>query len=365
MTAPAQPSRPPGDDDSTANGWDLLDDYQLGKDIVSADAAGTRRIAASMPSLPAPVELPPPPTLQGVPTTRTLARLAFWRTDGSAAADAEIMSRILAGRRERDEEAQSAVDRVRSQDELDRRERIRQRQEREIADHLAIEASRRRPVDSETPLQKVLRETADMFLALGVCPDHLEYLPEAGKFCSWGGKLYDHSQLFALRDARGEQVYRCGPSPHGDSTACYSPRERRWRLDQPAPPGDHLTPVDRLLPIPRRHASGALRFSAQRPGTLLMGEGEVVLYVVRNAVYTASHLIAAHHLHSGTSPLFERLAARADTVGERAGALAEGSAKALNEAATGIGERVISAVGTATDSVTSALSKTTRFFRRR
>lgn len=361
MTMPG-PNRPPSDDDSSANGWDLLDDYQVGKDTTSAEAANTRRITASLTPQPPTVELPPPP--QSVPTTRTLAKLAFWRGDGSAAADAEIMSRIVAGRRERDDEAQVAIDRVRSQVELDRRERIRQRQAREIADHLALEASRRRPAEGETPLQKVLREAADMFLALGVCPDHLEYLPDDGRFCSWGGKLYDHSQLFALKDARGNQVYTCGPSPHGANTACYSPRERRWRLHQAVPPTDHLTPVERLLPVPRRHDAGALRFSAQRPGTVLMAEGELVLYVVRNAVYTTSHLIAAHHLHSGTSPLFERLAERAEAVGERAGALAKGSAKAVDGAAAGLGERVVEAVGKATDSVSNVISKTTRFFRR-
>jgi hypothetical protein len=362
MTMPA-PNRPPGDEDSSANGWDLLDDYQVGKDVVSADAAGTRRITASLPPQPPPVELPPPP--QSVPTTRTLAKLAFWRGDGSAAADAEIMSRILAGRRERDDEAQAALDRVRSQDELDRRERIRQRQAREIAEHLAMEASRRRPAEDETPLQKALREAADMFLALGVCPDHLEWLPDAGRFCSWGGKLYDHSQLFALKDARGNPLYTCGPSPHGANTACYSPRERRWRLHQAVPPEEHLTPVERLLPVPRRHDDGAMRFSARRPGTVLMAEGEMPLYVVRNAVYTASHLIAAHHLHSGTSPLFERLAERAEAVGERASALAKGSAQAVDGAAAGLGERVIEVVGRATDSMSDVISKTTRFFRRR
>ena len=360
---PPSPNRPPSDDDSSSNGWDLLDDYQVGKDVVSAEAADTRRFAAPMVDLPPPVELPPPP--QSAPTTRTMARLAFWREDGSAGADAEIMSRILAGRRERDENAQLAIDRVRTHEELDHRERIRQRQDREIAGHLALEASRRRPAEGETPLQKVLREAADMFLALGVCPDHLEYLPDAGRFCSWGGKLYDHSQLFALKDSRGNQIYACGSSPHGANTACYSPRERRWRLHQAVAPTDHLTPVERLLPVPRRHEAGAMRFSAQRPGTVLMAEGELTLYVVRNAVYTASHLIAAHHLHSGTSPLFERLAERVDAAGERAGALAEGSAKALDGAATGLSERVIEVVGNATDSVSDVIARTTRFFRRR
>ncbi len=357
------PERPKPDEESSSNGWDLLEDYQVGKDVQSGESEKTRRITNE-----ASVEATQANRPDSVPTTRTVSRTSFWRTDEVAGQDADVMARVLAGRRERDEEATVAITRARRSSETDdehRLERIRVCQRQEIADHLQLEAARRRPTaEAETPLQRVLREAADMFLALGICPDHLEYLPDAGKFCSWGGKIYDHSQIFAMKDTRGVDIYRFGASPHGPSTACYSPRERRWRLHQAVPPNEHLTPVVRLLPVPRRHVDTSLRFSAQRPGCALMAEGEMTLYVVHNAVYTASQLIAAHHLHSGTSPL-DKFMEQAEAARERASTMAKDTRKAVDQSAASVGERVIGAIGTATDSVTSALTKTTRFFRRR
>lgn len=352
------PARQP-DEESSANGWDLLDDYQVGKDVTAAEAEKTRRIArvASQDALQA-------TRPEQVPTTRTVARTAFWRADGSADQDAEIMARILAGRREREEAATVAIARSRDRGEAERRERIRLRQQQEIADHLALESARRQPSQDETPLQRALREAADMFLALGICPDHLEWLPDVQRFCSWGGRIYEHAQVFAMRDARGAQLYEFGPSPHGPSTAAYSPRERRWRLHQAVAPAEQLAPVERLLPVPRRHADGSLRWSAKRPGTVLMDEGELTLYVVRNQVYTASHLIAAHHLHSGTSPL-DRLLERAAELRARTDEIAGGTARAVDAGAASLGEKMAGAVGTATDALTAAISSTTRFFRRR
>lgn len=355
--------------ESEPSGWDLIDDYQVGKDTISADAEKTRRIAAALPPAPVPQsEQPQTDAASRAPTTSRMAALAFWRRDGSAAHDAEVMSRILAGKREREEEATAALQRVeqaKQREELERRAWLRERQRREIQAQLELQAQQRRPPADETPLQRALREAADMFLALGICPDHLEYLPELGCFHSWGGVLYDHSQIFSLRDARGHPIYTLGPSPYGAGTICYSQRERRWRLNQPVQPQERLIPIDRLLPIPRRLPDGGLRFSAKRPGVILMDEGEVPVYVLRNAVYTVSQLRAAHHLHSGRSPLLDRLVEQADEAHQRATAAARRSTENLANATSGLGERMVEAVGTATDVITGAIASTTRFFRRR
>ncbi len=348
----------PGDDHTSGNGWDLVDDYQLGKDVHSGEEEKSRRITRDPSQAATEANRP-----ESVPTTRTLAKSPFWRMDGSADQDAETMARILAGRRERDDDAGSAITRARSQTELDHQDQIRQRQIQEISDHLALEESRRRP-SVETPLQRALREAADMFLALGICPDHLEYLPEVDRFCSWGGQIYEHSQVFAMRDPRGLPVYVFGAGPHGPSTVCFSPRERRWGLREAVSPSEHLTPIDRLLPVPRRRADRSLRWSAQRPGAVLMEEGEVTVYIVRNAIYTASHLIAAHHLHSGVSSI-DKLIQSAESVRGRVDTLTSGTASALDATASTVGERVISSIGSATDALTSAISSTTRFFRRK
>ena len=351
----------PDNDDTPSNGWDLVEDYQLGKDVHSGEEEKSRRITRKASQAATEATRP-----ESAPTTRTLAKSPFWRMDGSAAQDAETMARILAGRRERDDDASSAITRARSQADLDHQDQVRQRQIQEINDHLALEESRRRPAAAatETPLQRALREAADMFLALGICPDHLEYLPDVDRFCSWGGQIYEHSQVFAMRDPRGLPLYVFGPGPHGPSTVCFSPRERRWGLREAVSPSEHLTPIDRLLPVPRRRADKSLRWSAQRPGAVLMEEGEVTVYIVRNSIYTASHLIAAHHLHSGTSSL-DKLIDGAESVRGRVDTIASGTVSALDATASTVGERVISTIGSATDALTSVISSTTRFFRRK
>lgn len=337
--------------DSDTDGWDQLDDYQLGKDLVERGDAATRRIVA-----PAEPERPPPILRPDEESSSTFARrgtgLPFWRGDGSAEQDAEVMARIMAREAALDAEARTAAERSRSaaeRDALERRDLLRERQRREVEAHLAL---RRNPQPGETALQRALREAADAFLALGICPDHLEWLPDLGRFCSWGGRLYDHGQVFALQDQRGQPFYALGPSPEGPATACYSPRERRWRLNQPVAPAENLVPVERLLPVPRRHADGTPRYSAQRPGTLLMEEGVVPVYIVRNAVYTIAHLRAAHHLFAGTSPL------------DAVAAGGEAAARAAEDA-VGLAGRMAGAIGDAADRVTDVLAKTTRLFRRK
>lgn len=225
--------------------------------------------------------------------------LSFLSVEGSAEHDAEVMARIMAGRQERDAEAEAVVARVAVATELERRETARVRQ------RIAIEmyrAAQLRQAAEETPLQRVLRETAESFMALGICPDHLEYLPDIGKFCSWGGQVYDHATIHTLRDRRGQQVYVLGDSPHGPGTVAWSKRERGWRLDRPLDPAVKLTPTDRLVPIPMRRDDGTYRFSAKRAATIIMEEGLTTIYVAGNAVYTLSHLQAAHHRHVASQP---------------------------------------------------------------
>jgi hypothetical protein len=224
---------------------------------------------------------------------------SFLSVDGSAEHDAEVMARIMVVRQERDAEAEAVVARVAVANERERRETARVRQ------RIAIEmyrAEQLRQAAEETPLQRVLRETAESFMALGICPDHLEYLPDIGRFCSWGGQLYDHAAIHTLRDRRGQQVYVLGDSPHGPGTVCWSKRERGWRLDRPLDPAVKLTPTDRLVPIPQRQDEGTYRFSAKRASTIIMEEGLTVIYVTGNAVYTLSHLQAAHHRHVASLP---------------------------------------------------------------
>lgn len=351
------------------NGWDLLDDYQVGKDVGSKDARTTRRFIAGD------ADSDSTPSGETARSERARTRSSsFWRRDGSAEQDAEVMARIMAGKAERDAEVQAAVTRSKAEAEreaeerkklLAQRERIRERQQREIAMYLEMAGSRPPPPADETPLQRALRDVSDAFLALGICPDHLEYLPDCGKFYSWGGRIYDHTQIFGLRDKHGRPLYTFGPSPHGDTTICYSPRELRWGLHRPVAPADKLTPVERLLPVPRRHGGGNLRYSAQRPGTVLMGEGMMTMYVVRNSVYTLSQLQAVHFLHAGTSPLLDAIVEKVRATQEQAAGLARKSTRAIDGAAESVTGRMVNGLGTVADSITNVISSTTRLFRRK
>lgn len=327
-----------------SDGWDQLDDYQLGKDVSGLDAARSQaQSAVQLPEMEAPVET--------ARTTRTTRTTAFARHHASAEQDAEVMTRIMARQNEHLEQADQSIARARAATEQDERVRLRERQRREIADYLA---QQRRRSETEQQLngslQQMMQDAADIFLALGVCPDHLEYLPDLGQFCSWGGRLYDHSELFAMRDARGQPAYILGPSPHGGSAACYSQREQRWRLHQPVASTEHLTPVERLLPVPRRREDGSLRYSAQRARTILMEEGSFMVFVVRNQIYSASHLRAAHFRDAverrGMDPL---LAAAADACAPKEPVAATGAA---------------AVVDAATRTVTRMISSTTRLWRR-
>lgn len=363
------PSQPPEDkkpeERTPSNGWDLLDDYQVGKEVQDNHERQTRRFVppAQQPVQLGGVELPPAPPTQAETTSR-LRLTRFWRTDGSAADDAATIAKIMGRKQEADEEAQSAIDRAAAAKAKDERDRIRERQQREVEEYLALQRSREKAqVQFSTSLQQMMRDVADIFLALGICPDHLEWVPDAGAFCSWGGKLYDHTELFTLRDDKGLPVYTVGPGPDGPSTVCFSPRERRWKLDQPVASQTYLTPVERLLPVPRRHADGQLRFSAQRARTLLMHEGSVMVYVVNNRVYTTSHLRAAHHLHSNTSVL-DKVVAPAATVKESAVKAARSLTDTVDAQRTTALEKVTDVVGNATDSMTRLISSTTRLFRR-
>jgi hypothetical protein len=362
------PSQPPEErkpeERTPSNGWDLLDDYQVGKEVHDDHEQQTRRfIAPVQPQQIDGVELPPAPEPQSVTTAR-MRLTRFWRTDGSAENDAATIAKIMGRQQEANDEAQGAIDRAAAAKAKDERDRIRERQQREIEEYLALQRSREKSqAQFSNSLQQMMQDVADIFLALGICPDHLEWIADAGVFCSWGGKVYDHSELFTLRDSKGLPVYTVGPGPDGPSTVCFSPRERRWKLDQPVPSQTYLTPVERLLPVPRRHADGQLRFSAQRARTLLMHEGSVMVYVVNNRVYTTSHLRAAHHLHSNTSVL--------DKVVAPAASMKDGAAKAARSLTDTVGaqrasaiEKVTDVVGSATDSVTRLISSTTRLFRR-
>lgn len=362
----ATPPRSDGPEERTpSNGWDLLDDYQVGKEVRDDQELQTRRIAATTtatftPPQPA-VELPPAP----VPQAETTSRLArFWRNDGSAADDAEIVARIMGRSQAQDAEAHAAIERAAVAKARDDLEMLRLRQQREIEEYLALQRSRERTQRQfSNSLQQMMQDVADIFLALGICPDHLEWLPDQGAFCSWGGRLYDHTELFSLRDQRGQPFYTVGPGPDGPSTTCYSPRERKWKLDQPVASTVHLTPVDRLLPVPRRHADGLLRFSAKRVRTILMQEGVVPIYVVMNRVYTVSHLRTAHHLHGSVSFL-DKVAAPVAAVKDGAGKAARSLTDAVEAPRASAMDVVTDAVGTATDTVTRLLSSTTRLFRR-
>lgn len=225
--------------------------------------------------------------------------LSFLSNEGSAEHDAEVMARIMAGRQERDAEAEAVVARVAVANEHERRETARVRQRIAIEMYMAAQL---RQASEETPLQRVLRETAESFMALGICPDHLEYLPDIGKFCSWGGQVYDHATIHTLHDRRGQPIYVLGDSPHGPGTVCWSKRERGWRLDRPLDPAVKLSPTDRLVPIPMRRDDTTYRFSAKRASTIIMEEGLTTIYVAGNAVYTLSHLQAAHHRHVASQP---------------------------------------------------------------
>jgi len=365
------PTPPPPSENTPSNGWDLLDDYQVGKTVSDDHELQTRRIAAAAP------ELPPAPLPQQAKakieaeaeaareaTTARMRQTRFWRTDGSAENDAAIMAKIMGRQEEAHAEAQQAIDRAAAAKARDDRERIRLRQQREIEEYIALQRSRERAQQQfTTSLQQMMRDAADIFLALGICPEHLEYIPDAGAFCSWGGRLYDHSELFTLRDDKGQPIYTVGSGPDGEGTVCYSPRERRWKLDQPVAPQTHLTPVERLLPVARRHADGQLRRSAQRAHTILMDEGIHTVYVVANRVYTTSHLRAAHHLHSNAS-ILDKVAAPAAAVRTNTAQIARTLTDTIDPRRAGAIDAVTDAVGTATDSVTRLLHSTTRLFRR-
>lgn len=353
-----QPALPPIEP-TPANGWDLLDEYQLGKDVSGADAAQTARITArfKQDQQQQPAEDDASSRGRARSGTEAVAKTTpFWRRDGSAAQDAEVMARIMAREQQNRDLAQQAVARAKATAAEEERELVRERQRREIDDYLALQG-RRATAERQlsTSLQQMMQDAADIFLALGICPDHLEYMPELGKFCSWGGRLYDHQEIFAMRDERGQEVYSMGPSPEGTATTCFSQRERRWRLHQGLPPGEHLTPVERLLPVPRRHPDGSVRFSASRARTIQMEEGSVYVYVVRNAVFTVSHLRAAHFRHAveeqGVDPNI------AAAMAKRIGAPADEAAAEPTPAA--------SIVDTAAKAVTRAITSTTRLWRRR
>ena len=51
-----------------------------------------------------------------------------------------------------------------------------------------------------------------------------------------------------------------------------------------------------------RRDDGTYRFSAKRASTIIMEEGLTTIYVAGNAVYTLSHLQAAHHRHVASQP---------------------------------------------------------------
>lgn len=360
MPLPPPPGGP--QEQTPSNGWDLLDDYQVGKEVRDDQELQTRRIAnVSKTPLPDAVELPPAPVPQSDTTSR-LARL--WRTDATAADDAATIAKIMGRMQAQDAEATAAIERATAAKARDDLELLRQRQQREVAEYIALQRSRERTQRQfANNLQQMLQDVADIFLALGICPDHLEWLPEQNAFCSWGGRLYDHAELFSLRDQRGQPLYVTGPGPDGPGTVCYSPRERKWKLDQPVASSSHLTPVDRLLPVPRRHAGGTLRFSATRARTILMHEGVVPIYVVLNRVYTVSHLRAAHHLHGSTSFL-DKVAAPVAAASDSAAKAARSLSEAADTGRTTAIEKVTDAVGVATDGVTRLLQSTTRLFRR-
>ena len=266
-----------------------------GRAAAGQSSGGHQMLGQSSGARP-PVTAPDPGTESGQARKGVLS---FLSVEGSAEHDAEVMARIMAGRQERDAEAEAVVARVAVATELERRETARVRQ------RIAIEmyrAAQLRQAAEETPLQRVLRETAESFMALGICPDHLEYLPDIGKFCSWGGQVYDHAAIHTLHDRRGQPIYVLGDSPHGQGTVCWSKRERGWRLDRPLDPAVKLAPTDRLVPIPMRRDDTTYRFSAKRASTIIMEEGLTTIYVAGNAVYTLSHLQAAHHRHVASQP---------------------------------------------------------------
>jgi hypothetical protein len=360
------PATPPAEQRPTeqtpSNGWDLLDDYQVGKSVSDDHELQTRRFSApALPPSPEPGALVPVTRHE---TTTTVRSVRFWRNDGSAENDAAVIAKIMGRQQQFDEDAQQAIDRAATAIAKDERDRIRERQRREVEEYLALQRSRESAARQfSTSLQNTLREAADVFLALGICPDHLEYLADIGAFCSWGGRLYEHSELFTLRDDKGQQIYTVGPGPDGESTVCYSPRERRWKLDQPVPAQTHLTPVERLLPVPRRHADGQLRRSAQRARTALMDEGSFMVYVVGNKIYSTSHLRAAHFLHSSAT-ILDKVAAPASTVKAGTERVARSVTETIDAQRTTAMETVAEVVGTATDTVTRLISSTTKLFRR-
>lgn len=345
----------PGSEQTPSNGWDLLDDYQVGKDVNGADAAQTARIASQVARTPLPESPVPERRDNPAETKRTTRTTMFWRNDGSAAQDAEVMARIMAREQEYQEEAQKGIERAKAAKERDERELVRERQRREIDAYLAMQKQRSETEQQlSNSLQQMMQDAANIFLALGICPDHLEYLPDLGQFCSWGGRLYDHREIFAMRDARNQPAYEFGPSPHGASTACYSIRERKWRLHHPVAPTELLIPVERLLPVPKRHADGSVRFSAKRARTILMEEGSFTVFVVRNAVFTTAHLRAAHFRDATERRGIDPLTAAAAANGIGAPADAAGDAPG----------RVGAVVDAATSAVTRMFSNTTRLFRR-
>lgn len=268
----------------------------------------------------------------------------------------------------RSEEERQAVERARERQRREVEEYQRRQRELEQALHVALGT-----------VEQAMRDAADAFLALSICPDHVEFLQGSGvptdpwRYITWQGRVHTFDELAAIRDDGGVPRYLAAEAGGDAPPVFYSVRERRWGLDRPLAPDAELVVVERALPVVRRHEGGSVRFSATQAGMVLMEEGLVNAYVAGPRVMLWSHLAAARHAHTVHSRITHRLAAGLGLVPKQVAGAAGAAGDAAGRLARSVSEgAVVDAAGTVIDGISSGVAKVedavkglTRLFRRR
>ena len=198
-----------------------------------------------------------------------------------------------------------------------------------------------------------MQDVANVFLAMSVCPEHLDYVPQKAMYRTWAGKLLTPAEVAALQLPDGSQKYLFENRSDGGPPECYSPQERTWGLHLPLTPDRVPFTIDRVLPLPML-VDGELRFSARVPGTLRMAEGVVTVYVVGRLVYSAAQLAAAQRAHREGRKPDQLLVETVSVSGDEAPADPEPPASPVQPAAATDDD---SLVGGLTDSVTSGVGR--------
>lgn len=305
------------------------------------------------------------------------------RDEGPVTDGREALARMDERERRRVQEISSTRQRISAAEEQERREalaRARERQQREIEEYQRKQRELEQALAKVlTTVERAMRDAADVFLALSICPDHVEFLRGAGdgqdpwKYVTWQGRVYTYEELLELKDDYGALRYL--PEQRSDTVppVFYSARERRWQLDQALSPKAEVIVVERALPVVRRHPDGSPRYSAKQASTVLMEEGLVTAYVSGPRVYLWSHLAAAHRLHERNAKLTHRITASLGMVPKQVAEVTGAAGEAAGRVARSVSESpVMDTAGAVIDSITAGVGKvedairsTTRFFRRK